>query len=112
MVSASRRLGVERIRDHFRLLQATDNLSLLSCVGYSKPATLLHPLPLRDGSYAEVRVIPLGERHFQLEPYPFNSIVSDFHLSGAIGRRQDILERCRNSRRNSLQRLWLNLLLQ
>jgi len=61
----------DRIRDHFRLLQATDNLSLLSCVGYANPATLLHPLPLRDGTYTEVRVTPLGERHFRLEPWPF-----------------------------------------
>ncbi len=69
-----------RVRDHFRLLQATDNLSLLSCVGYEKPATLLHPLPLRDGTYAEVRVTPLGERHFRLEPWPFRerSLVSLF----------------------------------
>jgi hypothetical protein len=59
------------IRDHFRLLQATDNLSLLSCVGFMGPATLLHPLPLRDAGYAEVKVEPLGERHFRLEPYPF-----------------------------------------
>jgi hypothetical protein len=63
--------GEERIRDHFRLLQATDNLSLLSCVGYEKPATLLHPLPLRDGTYTEVRVTSLGERHFRLQPWPF-----------------------------------------
>jgi len=69
-----------RIRDHFCLLQATDNLSLLSCVGYLKPATLLHPLPLRDGNYSEVRVTPLGERHFRLEPYPFNSPALEFSL--------------------------------
>lgn len=61
----------DRIRDHFRLLQATDNLSLLSCVGYAEPASLLHPLPLRDGTYAEVRVTPLAERHFRLDPWPF-----------------------------------------
>jgi hypothetical protein len=60
-----------RIRDHFRLLQATNNLSLLSCVGYAQPATLLHPLPLRDGSYTQVCVEPLGGRQFRLDPYPF-----------------------------------------
>ena len=59
------------IRDHFRLLQATDNLSLLTCVNFSNDAHLLHPLPLRDGSYAEVRVQCRGSRHFQLSPYPF-----------------------------------------
>jgi Protein of unknown function (DUF3891) len=61
-----------RLRDHFRLLQATDNLSLLSCVGYRKAATLLHALPLKNGSYAKVDVEPLGDRHFRLDPYPFS----------------------------------------
>ena len=69
-----------RIRDHFRLLQATDNLSLLSCVGYARPATLLHPLPLRDGSYTQVRVEPLGQRQFRLEPYPFARASMEFHF--------------------------------
>jgi len=60
-----------RIHDHFHLLQATDNLSQVSCTGYSRQATLLHPLPLRDGSYSEVKVEALGDRHFRLTPYPF-----------------------------------------
>jgi hypothetical protein len=60
----------ERIEDHFRLLQAADNMSLLACVDYKLPATLLHPLPTQDGGHAEVRVTPLGERHFRLDPYP------------------------------------------
>jgi Protein of unknown function (DUF3891) len=60
------------IRDHFRLLQATDNLSLLACVDYRKPATLLHPLLLNDGSYRPVAVEPIGERSFRLDPYPFS----------------------------------------
>ncbi|HUY82516.1 MAG TPA: DUF3891 family protein [Acidobacteriaceae bacterium] len=60
-----------RIRDHFRLLQATDNLSLLSCVAYSEPATLLHPLPLRNREYSRIAVEPLEDRHFCLTPYPF-----------------------------------------
>jgi hypothetical protein len=69
-----------RIRDHFRLLQATDNLSLLSCVGYAQPATLLHPLPLRDGSYTQVRVEPVAQRQFRLEPYPFARASMEFHF--------------------------------
>jgi hypothetical protein len=78
-----------RIRHHFRLLQAADNLSLLSCVGYRQTATLLHPLPLRDGTYSEVRVEPLGERHFRLAPYPFRdkSLCFDFparHVEGKL----------------------------
>jgi hypothetical protein len=59
------------IRDHFRLLQATDNLSLLTCVDFAKPANLLHPLPLRDGRHAEIQVKWRGPRKFQLTPWPF-----------------------------------------
>lgn len=60
----------ERIEEHFRLLQAADNMSLLACVDYKAPATLLHPLKLRDGGTAEVTATPLGSRRFKLEPYP------------------------------------------
>jgi hypothetical protein len=59
------------ILDHFRLLQATDNLSLLTCVDYSKPAHLLHPLPLLGGGHSEVEVRPRGPREYVLHPYPF-----------------------------------------
>ena len=59
------------IRDHFRLLQACDNLSLLACVDYRHPATLLHPLLLNDAKYRTVAVESIGERSFRLEPYPF-----------------------------------------
>jgi Protein of unknown function (DUF3891) len=59
------------ILDHFRLLQATDNLSLLTCVDFSQPAHLLHPLPLRTGGYTRVEVRSAGPRHFLLDPYPF-----------------------------------------
>jgi hypothetical protein len=77
------------ILDHFRLLQATDNLSLLTCVDFSKPAHLLHPLPLRDGSYVEVQVKSMASRHFQLDPYPFaeSSICFQFparHVEGKL----------------------------
>jgi hypothetical protein len=61
----------QTILEHFRLLQACDNLSLLSCVAYESPAHLLHPLPLNDGSAAEVQVIPVAPRHFCLAPWPF-----------------------------------------
>jgi hypothetical protein len=61
----------QTILEHFRLLQACDNLSLLTCVAFDSPADLLHPLPLNDGSAAEVRVISIAPRHFQLEPWPF-----------------------------------------
>ncbi|MBV8115533.1 MAG: DUF3891 family protein [Silvibacterium sp.] len=58
------------IRDHFRLLQACDNLSLLACVDYRKPATLLHPLAQSDGGYQSVAVDSIGDRSFRLDPYP------------------------------------------
>jgi Protein of unknown function (DUF3891) len=60
-----------RIENHFRLLQATDNLSLLGCVDYSQRADLLHALPLRAGGESRVAVESLGERNFRLAPYPF-----------------------------------------
>lgn len=67
------------IFDHFRLLQATDNLSLLTCVDFRRPAHLLHPLPLRNGGYASVQVRSAGSRHFVLEPYPFATALT-FHF--------------------------------
>ena len=59
------------IEEHFRLLQACDYLSLLTCVEYSSPAHLLHPLPLVDGGVATVRVEALAPREFRLAPWPF-----------------------------------------
>jgi hypothetical protein len=67
------------VLEHFRLLQACDNLSLLSCVAYDAPAHLLHPLPLNDGGAAEVRVQPIAPRHFRLEPWPF--AITEMHFS-------------------------------
>jgi hypothetical protein len=59
------------ILDHFRLLQASDYFSLLTCVDFPRPTHLLHSLPLRDGGHANVGIRSLGSRHFVLEPYPF-----------------------------------------
>ena len=68
----------QMIVEHFRLLQACDSLSLLACVAYDRPATLLHPLPLNDGATAEVRVTPVGHREFKLSPWPFGESVLRF----------------------------------
>jgi hypothetical protein len=62
----------ETVLTNFRLLQACDNLSLLSCVAYMQPATLLHPHPLTGGAYTEVAVEAVAPRHFRLSPYPFD----------------------------------------
>jgi hypothetical protein len=61
----------QTITEHFRLLQACDNLSLLTCVAFASPAHLLHPLSLNDGGTTEVNVLPIAPRHFRLAPWPF-----------------------------------------
>jgi len=77
------------IIEHFRLLQACDNLSLLTCVAFESPAHLLHPLPLNEGGSAEVKVLPIAPRHFRLTPWPFEEpeLVFAFparHITGKL----------------------------
>jgi hypothetical protein len=84
-LTADKRLSADekssqRIEEHFHLLQACDNLSLLSCVDYGKPADLLHPLPLNDGGETRIAVTSLGERNFRLAPYPMASSPLKFDL--------------------------------
>jgi hypothetical protein len=79
----------ERVLEHFRLLQACDNLSLLTCVAFDAPADLLHPLSLNDGSTNEVQVLPIAERHFRLSPWPFEEQEMTFtfparHVAGKL----------------------------
>lgn len=86
------------IHENFRLLQACDNLSLLSCVAFDKPASLLHPLPLIDGTASEVSVSPLAPRHFRLEPWPFfeDELTFDFparHIEGRTFESSEELDR-------------------
>lgn len=71
----------QTILEHFRLLQACDNLSLLTCVAFSAPAHLLHPLPLNNGATTEVEVMPIAPRHFRLTPWPFAEMELIFHFS-------------------------------
>jgi hypothetical protein len=77
------------ILDHFRLLQANDNLSLLTCVDFQQPAHLLHPLPLRGGGRVPVKVSKASSRHFVLDPYPLDELSLTFlfparHIKGKI----------------------------
>jgi Protein of unknown function (DUF3891) len=79
----------ERVVEHFRLLQACDNLSLLTCIAFDSPAHLLHPLPLNDGGTSEVKVLPVAARHFRLVPWPFEEREMRFtfparHVSGRL----------------------------
>lgn len=81
--------GEKVVLDHFRLLQATDNLSLLTCVDFRQPANLLHPLPTRDGGHARVEVRSAGTRDFILDPYPFSEPLLQFnfparHVTGKV----------------------------
>ena len=77
------------ILDHFRLLQATDNLSLLTCVDFPGKSNLLHPLPLSYGGHDRIEVSHVGVRHFVLSPYPFAESPLSFsfparHVEGKI----------------------------
>jgi len=91
---APEEISPSRIENHFRLLQACDNLSLLSCVDYPQPGSLLHALPLREGSESRIRVESLGERHFRLTPYPFASspLVFDLPARHVEGKHFDSVE--------------------
>jgi len=87
----------ETVIEHFRLLQACDNLSLLACVAFDSPADLLHPLPFNGGGCAEVRVLPIAPRHFQLAPWPFHEpeLVFTFparHVTGKLFADSESLE--------------------
>jgi hypothetical protein len=68
------------ITTNFHLLQATDNLSLLSCVNYPDPATLLHPLPTTNGPALPIHVEHLAPRTFRLTPYPLDQPLLTFDL--------------------------------
>ncbi len=72
--------SAEGVFNNFRLLQACDNLSLLSCVAYMQPSTLLHPLPTVDGP-VQVKVTPVAPRHFRLSPYPFDKAELRFEIA-------------------------------
>jgi hypothetical protein len=92
-IAADARFAREQVResailDHFRLLQATDNLSLLTCVDFRQPSHLLHPLPLRDGGHTTVQVRSTGPRQFVLDPYPFAepSLTFNFPARAVMGK--------------------------
>ncbi|HEX3470402.1 MAG TPA: DUF3891 family protein [Silvibacterium sp.] len=68
------------LTENFRLLQATDNLSLLSCVDFAGPATLLHPLRTQQDTAKEIEVKRIGERSYRLSPYPLREPVMRFAL--------------------------------
>lgn len=74
-------LTQESLHNHFQLLQACDNLSLLSCVDFEGAATLLHPFVMKDGETMEIKVRRAGERSFRLMPYTFVDPILTFTFS-------------------------------
>ena len=72
--------STETIFNNFRLLQACDNLSLLSCVAYDQPGALLHTFRTRSGEPTAITVQPVGPRQFRLSPYPFDQPELHFNL--------------------------------
>jgi hypothetical protein len=71
----------DALQSNFQLLQACDNLSLLSCVDFQGSATLLHPFRITDGELTEIHVEHIGERSFRVSPYPFDEQQLSFALS-------------------------------
>ncbi len=94
----------QMILEHFRLLQACDNLSLLACVAFDRPANLLHKLALQNGDEVEVKVWPEGTRRFRLTPWPFAERELTFgfparHVGGKLFHSSHELERAYNRAR-------------
>jgi len=56
---------------NFQLLQACDRLSLLTCVDYPQPASLLHALPTHGGDVQPVQARQRSPGIFELSPFPF-----------------------------------------
>lgn len=105
-------LSNERLSEHFRLLQACDNLSLLSCVDFEGPASLLHPLPLRDGGTSEVQVRRVTLRTFKLIPWPFGVPKLTFRIQGRPVRGETFASReelCAHYASSSLETLRVEL---
>jgi hypothetical protein len=74
----------ERIEDHFHLLQACDNLSLLTCVDYAGDANLLHALPVTGHGHEPFIVQHIDVRHFRLDPYPLDDSPLTFEFPARL----------------------------
>jgi hypothetical protein len=86
------------IVNNFHLLQAMDNLSLYSCVGFMQSGNLLHPLPTTNGDAKMVEVFPVTPRHFRLKPYPLDEPLLTFtvparHVAGKVFANSEELQR-------------------
>ena len=79
---SARDMDEETLRQHWCLLQGCDNLSLLSCVDFDGPGTLLHQFPTTSGQFTGVKVEHVAPRKFRLDPYPFDNPSLSFKIPG------------------------------
>jgi hypothetical protein len=61
----------QTILEHFRLLQACDNLSLLACVAFCRRRICCIRCRSMGAGVPRWKCMPIGPRHFRLEPWPF-----------------------------------------
>ncbi len=66
--------------EQFRLLQACDCLSLLSCVDYDHPTDLLHELPTRQGRRTRINYLRKDTDVYALDPFPFSGTAQKFSI--------------------------------
>jgi hypothetical protein len=66
--------------EHFRLLQACDSLSLLSCVDYDQPSDLQHDLPTRSGDRVRIKYLRKDTGVYALDPFPFAGTIQKFTI--------------------------------
>ncbi|MBC2607963.1 DUF3891 family protein [Pelagicoccus albus] len=62
----------ETLRRAFEFLQACDSFSLITCVAFPTSIPLQHLHPDESGARHEIKVIPLGDNCYRLEPYPLD----------------------------------------
>jgi hypothetical protein len=67
-------------QEYFRMLQGCDNLSLMSCVDYDKPADLLHEFLTMNGTRHRIAVHPKASGVFSLDPYPLSGTCHKFTI--------------------------------
>ena len=64
----------------FQFLQACDSFSLFAGVDFKHKGTLRHVQPTRNGVNVSIELTPLGNRCFQLSPWPLDEPTIDFSV--------------------------------
>jgi Protein of unknown function (DUF3891) len=68
------------LRRAFEFLQACDNLSLLTCVGYEQPRALRHQHADVTGTRHSIECLPVSERIYRLDPWPLGVPACEFSV--------------------------------